>query len=250
MIDAWIQSLEQSGASSDEYLKVSSFINNILNSDSLFRYDVTFLAFWLIQNGKVSSSVFMDLEDKFMTNDPEVVFARVSSPYVYDFSGKRLKYYCESLVGTSEFIRTSCEMLSKRNNLGTMQLPDQPNGDSNLLALYSFIYDKRGNSFKANEFLIESFERQDGKSSPLRFYVQARFCQVNGNYNCAAENWNRALDLNAFAPTALVGLSEAYLETNEIKKAQDFYKKSMQFSKDLVSYHKLSRRMQNNNNDG
>ena len=244
MIDAWIQSLEKINADANEYLKISSFINNVINSESLYRYDVAFLAFWLIQNSRVTLKTFPNLEEKFMSFDPEIVFNRVSSPYVYDFSGKRIKDYCASLVDVNKFIQLSCQMTALRGDLGSMRLLEKPSGNSNQLALFSFIFDKRGESFKANEFLIDSFEQRDGKISPLRFYVQARFCQVNGNYKCAANNWTRALDLNAFSPTALVGLSEAYLEIDEIRKAEDFYKKSMQFSQNLVSYHKLRRRMQ------
>ena len=250
MVDAWIQSLEKTRADSDEYLKVSYFINNIINSESLYRYDVSFMAFWLVQTNKVNPSVFTNLEDKFMSFDPEIVFNRVSSPYVYNFSGDRIESYCTSLTGYSKFIQLSCQLTAQRDSVDSIKLPEQPEDDSNMLALYSFIYDKRGDSFKANEFLIESFEKNDSKKNPLRFYVQARFCQVNGNYKCAAENWTRALDINAFAPTALVGISEAYLETGEAEKAQEFYKKSMQFSQDLVSYHKLNRRMRNRNKEG
>ena len=244
LIDAWIQSLIQSNARSDEYEKVSSFINNILNSESLYSYDVTFIAFWLIQSGKVKASTFSNLEEKVLSYDPEVVFNRISSPYVYDFLGQRIKEYCASLVGVKRFVQLSCQMTSLRRDLKLMRLPDSPEGDSNQLALYSFIFDKRGDSFKANEFLIESFERTDNARQPLRFYVQARFCQVNGNYKCAVENWSRALDINSFAPTALVGLSEAYLDKGEVSKAKNLYNKSMQFSKDLVSYQRLSSRIQ------
>ena len=269
MIDAWIQSLEETNPQSnsnprlnlnsqlspqsnsnprsnlqEDYLKVSSLINNVINSESMYRYDVAFLAFWLIQNERVSPSFFPDLEEKFMSFDPEMVFDRLSSPYVYDFFGERIKNYCDSLVGLSKFIQLSCQMTAHRSDLNSLNLPERPSGDSDQLALFSFIFDKRGDLFKSNEFLIEAFEKQDGKSSPLRFYVQARFCQVNGNYTCAVENWTRALYLNEFSPTTLLGLSKAYLETNELKKAQDFYERSMPFSQGLVSYRRLSHRMQ------
>ena len=253
MIDAWIQSLEETNSQSnsnprsnlqEDYLKVSSLINNVINSESMYRYDVAFLAFWLIQNERVSPSFFPDLEEKFMSFDPEMVFDRLSSPYVYDFFGERIKNYCDSLVGLSKFIQLSCQMTAHRSDLNSLNLPEKPSGDSDQLALFSFIFDKRGDLFKSNEFLIEAFEKQDGKSSPLRFYVQARFCQINGNYTCAVENWTRALYLNEFSPTTLLGLSKAYLETNELKKAQDFYERSMPFSQGLVSYRRLSHRMQ------
>jgi len=243
MADSWLQNLVIKNASQSEYLKLSEFINNVRNSESLYRYDISFLAFWLIQNNKVSASVFSGLEDEFMSYDPQMAFNRAQSPFIYDFFGTRIKDYCTTLVSSTKYIQLSCQMLALRGSLNSVVLPERPVGDVNLLALYSFIYDKRGDSFKANEFLIESFEKSNTSRDPIRYYVQARFCQVNGNFKCAAENWKKSLKLNEFSPTALVGLSQAYVDIDDIEKAKTLFDKSTPFSKNLVSYKKLSHRM-------
>jgi len=242
-LDAWIQSLIEANAIEREYLKVASFINNVLNSESVYKYEVSILAFWLIDTQKLDAYSFPDLEDRFLSYDPEIIFDKYESPYVDNEMSLRFSEYCGGLK-RSKYIQLSCQLLENKDSLSSIELPTVAFGDTNMLALVSFIYNKLGNTLKANEFLVKSIERVSLPLSPVKFFVQARFCHLNGNFVCAEEYWLKALELEPYAPTALVGLSEEYHFLEKEVKAEAFYEKSKQYSKDLVSFKKLSHTLQ------
>ncbi len=242
-LDAWIQSLIEVNAVEKEYLKVASFINNVLNSESVYKYEVSILAFWLIDTQKLDAYSFPDLEDRFLSYDPEIVFDKFDSPYIDNEMSLRFLEYCGGLK-RSKYIQLSCQLLENKDSLSSIELPTVAFGDTNMLALVSFIFDKLGNTLKANEFLVKSIERVSLPLSPVKFFVQARFCHRNGNYVCAEEYWLKALELEPYAPTALSGLSKEYHFLEKEVKAESFYEKSKQYSKNLVSFKKLSHTLQ------
>lgn len=244
LLDSWIQdSMSKQNLSSDSE-SLSKFVANLYSSSSLYKYELYFIALWLDEVFGTSITANDEFYQTFITSDPEVVFSRWHSPYIYLFNGKNISRYCpdNNNFKASFFVSFSCQIASKGKNAVTPQYKNLTDYTADELALISFLLDKKDQVVDSNDVLIKSLENKDEKT-PLKYYVQARFCQKNGNFKCAAENWMKSLAINPSSPTAFVGLSLSYLAVEDMSRAQTFYEKAKFLSKGLVDFKKLEYEM-------
>ena len=244
LVDSWIQDSLSKQTLSEDSKGLSKFISNLYSSSSLYRYELYFISVWLDETFRTSITSSDEFVQSFMAVDPEIVFSRWHSPYIYLFNGKNISRYCaeNNNFNASLYVSLSCQIASKGKNATAPQHANLNQYNADELALISFMLDKKDQVVDANDVLIKSLEKKNEKT-PLKYYVQARFCQKNGNFKCAAENWMKSLSLNSSSPTAFVGLSLSYLAVDDHQRAATFYEKAKFLSNGLVDFKKLEYEM-------
>lgn len=107
---------------------------------------------------------------------------------------------------------------------------------------YSYILNENGLGDQASVALGRAGELNRKSEHTLPILMQARFCQIAGDYDCASQGWQRLYSTNDRSISALGGLALTYAGRNNAKEASHFVDLGLRVSPDYIPLLKLKLR--------
>ena len=247
LVESWLNQIrKKDGLTQVE--EVRAFLKNRLIGNSTFYHELSLIDMWINTLKRSWDEAENDVLKSFISLDPYILKERKTNPYFHKIAEGELSYICDDLavkLKNSNYKPSAlalCSVVDKKLNkaLGYLKGPSKEFD----LSMMSFIYRLKKDDLKAQENLVLALE-QTKNESIVKFFLQARFCFDKGDMKCAAEYWRKALDFDSEAYTAHTGLSRAYYEARDYKRAQKFMERAEVFTQSYGPLIELQALMQN-----
>lgn len=107
---------------------------------------------------------------------------------------------------------------------------------------YSYVLNENGLGDQASVALGRAGELNRKDEHTLPILMQARFCQIAGDYDCAKQNWQHLFSIKDRSISALGGLATTYAARHNYKEATSYIDRGLAVSADYIPLLKLKLR--------
>lgn len=111
--------------------------------------------------------------------------------------------------------------------------------DPMILAVYAYILHKSGLHKESSIYIEQSIKHNKDQKRVLPFILQARFCQEEGNFECAQKNWNEVQKNNRNSAAAQAGQALALYHLGEKQKALQLAAGGLKQHPKYLPFHKI-----------
>lgn len=97
-------------------------------------------------------------------------------------------------------------------------------------ALYAHVLQKNGLNEESSVALGKASQFDVKNEYKLPLILQARFCQEQGDWACAQENWTDLLSIDSASLPAIVGLAQVHFKNQDLSEAEKLLQRGLKLS--------------------
>ncbi|MCH2532905.1 MAG: tetratricopeptide repeat protein [Bdellovibrionales bacterium] len=167
-------------------------------------------------------------------------------------SWSSLEFWCQAIVSQvddTEEVKTfesichyKNSQLNKAKALAENAVNQNPTHPA-ILSYYSKILKELKMNLDASTTLSAALRQNSERQYIIPHIMQGRFCLESKDYDCAVEQFQKALDINANNLGALAGMAEVLFYKNEKVSAKEYYNKANKISSQYKPLLKLKKKM-------
>lgn len=235
--------LYKSNNNLNELNSVGKMIKEFTDKNWDFRTELSFygLYFDYLRNEK-------NLEEKlrsYLDRDPQLTSDHRHNVFIYRGRSqwKVLSRFCEQMaekIGDSARVATfvaSCYAREGRWDQARRQIEravNQAPRDPLIQAWYSYIFKESGDPEQASVILGRASEYNRRGEYVLPVLLQARFCQSNGDTDCARESWQKIYEFDMDYLPALAGMAWVNVKKKTFGEANKLVDRGLRISPDYI----------------
>lgn len=245
-------------AQSAVYLKSSQDTDLALRELTAYRnhqmdYEPEALFYTIYLNWLRDNKVADDKLDSFLELDPQLTQDHRHNVFIYKghTQWSVIGRFCQQMADQMEasartsMLKAVCFSKEGRKleartwiEKAVNQAPQEPL----VQTWYSYILNENGLGDQASVALGRAGELNRKGEHSLPILMQARFCQIAGDYDCASQGWQRLFSANDRSISALGGLANTYAGRNNFKEATNYIDRGLRVSADYIPLLKLKLR--------
>ncbi len=235
--------LAQWTESASERANVKGRLTSYANSQWNHLNEVKF--FELLLSDGLKGQPLVESVRGFLDLDPRMVLDHRKNFFVYrgDLDWGNWQSQCEKLASrlndrsTGSTLMAACRAYEDRWDLAKKEIEVAANRspkDPLVQAWYAYILGKTGDVDQASVVLGRSNEMNRAGDFKLPTLLQARFCQDQGDIECASSNWQRIYDRDVDQVTAVAGLAWVFAQNQKFEEASKFLDRGLKLSPDYI----------------
>lgn len=182
---------------------------------------------------------------EFLDIDPRISVDHRKNFFVYrrGFDWSNWQDRCQKIVAivadpaSASALRAACHAQEERWDLARVQIEQaahQSPKDPLIQAWFAYILGRSGDLQQASVVLGRSNEFNRSNPYKLPTLLQARFCQEQGDFKCARENWQRLYDRDVDLLAAVTGLAWAGANDQNHDEASKYLERGLRLSPDYI----------------